>query len=163
MTGSAIISECGLYRYTLHRHIRCMLRWVRPCLFIMLNPSTATGETDDPTIRACMEFCSEWQCTSLTVVNLFAYRSTDPDALDEVKDPIGPDNLKHLQQQFEKCRLGVIVAAWGAHPAAALAADLQQAIRHAGVQCLGMNKNGSPKHPLYVARKQPLVPWQVAA
>jgi hypothetical protein len=156
--SAATISECGTYRYTLHRRIPCPLRWVRPCLFIMLNPSIADATIDDPTIRRCIGFAKAWSCTELTVVNLFALRATDPKALAAHADPVGPDNDRHIGEQVDAHRLGVVVCAWGAH---AFAQERAKVIRAAitGLQCLGVTKDGSPRHPLYVKADQPLVPW----
>jgi hypothetical protein len=128
----------------------------------MLNPSIADASLDDPTIRRCIGFAKSWQCTSLTVVNLFALRATDPKelgkAMDQGVDYVGPENHKHVSEQLAAHSHGVIVAAWGANPMAAMAGS-HQAFVDAGAQCLGMTKDGSPKHPLYVRADQPLVPW----
>lgn len=159
---TAILSPCGTYRYTLHRRIPSVLRWVKPCLFVMLNPSTADATMDDPTIRRCIGFAKREGCTSLTVVNLFALRATDPAELTEHIDPFGPDNAAHLREQIDAHqKIGIIVAAWGSHP---MSHDLEvspvkQELRGAGAVCLGMTKDGSPRHPLYVKSAQPLVPW----
>jgi hypothetical protein len=60
--------------------------------FIMLNPSTADERTLDPTIRRCIGFAKAWGFGGIDVVNLFAWRTTDPAALARVADPIGPRN-----------------------------------------------------------------------
>src|SRR5262249_14212908 len=87
---AAVISDCGRYRYSLTR------RWgdaAEPrALFVMLNPSTADAEQDDPTIRRCIGFAKAWGMGSLEVVNLYALRATDPAALLSAPDPIGPKN-----------------------------------------------------------------------
>jgi hypothetical protein len=155
---AAIISPCGQYRYTLHRTIPSVLRWVKPCLFIMLNPSIADATIDDPTIRRCIGFAKREGCTSLTVVNLFALRATDPQALAKHADPFGPDNAMHVGDQMFKHRIGLVIAAWGAHP---MATDslMASTLGQQGVHCLGMTKDGHPRHPLYVKGDQPLVPW----
>lgn len=71
---SATISECGRYRYRLTRRFAD-----GPCAtFVMLNPSTADETIDDPTIRRCRNFAIREGCGGLVVVNLFAYRATDP-------------------------------------------------------------------------------------
>jgi len=171
MTSAAIISPCGQYRYTLHRHIPSVLRWVKPCLFVMLNPSTADATKDDPTIRRCIGFAKREGCTGLTVVNLFALRATDPAELGKHADPFGPDNAKYLAEQImAHMQIGLIVAAWGSNPMARrdqlaeLIKDepigvLKMALRNAGALCLGMTAEGHPRHPLYVKNDQPLVPW----
>ena len=117
--GTAVISTCGTYRYVLKRRIPCLLRWDRPCLFIMLNPSVANAEVDDPTIRRCMNFAARESCTALTVINLFALRTTDPEQLRRHSDPCGPENKFYQQEELNKHgERGPIVCAWGAHPIA---------------------------------------------
>lgn len=154
--SAAIISNCGRYRYTLHRKIPQPIRWVKPCLFVMLNPSTADATNDDPTIRRCLGFAEREKCTELTVVNLFALRCTDPSGLAIDHDPVGPENDRHIQEQVARHANGWIVAAWGAHPMAA------KRSKHVfpmlgDVYCLGRTKAGMPRHPLYIAAKQPFV------
>lgn len=71
---AASISECGTYRWTLQR------RWAageRVC-WIMLNPSTADAERDDPTVLRCMAFSRSWGYGGLIVVNLYPFRSSKP-------------------------------------------------------------------------------------
>lgn len=148
--GTAIISPCEKYRYVLTREIPQLVRWVKPCLFIMLNPSTADHRYDDPTIKKCLYFAERELCTSLTVVNLFAYRSTNPDDLLKVTKPVGDENVKYLNQQIDKHELGLIIAAWGNHKMAQRAELLPVGDTTPNMWCLGKNKNGSPKHPLYL-------------
>lgn len=160
MTSAAIISPCGAYRYTLHRRIPSVLRWVKPCLFVMLNPSTADATMDDPTIRRCIGFAKREGCTDLTVVNLFALRATDPAALMASSDPVGPDNDCHLREQIDSHSIGIIVAAWGANDLAARNRGwLKARLVERGAVCLGTTAGGHPRHPLYVKRDQPLIPW----
>lgn len=159
---TATISPCGSYRYTLYRRIPSVLRWVNPCLFVMLNPSTADATLDDPTIRRCISFAKREGCTDLTVVNLFALRATDPAELRKHNDPFGPDNAKHLSEQILKHQnIGSIVVAWGANPITnrEYIGVAKMALKNAGALCLGMTKDGSPRHPLYVKNDQPLIPW----
>lgn len=151
----AEISPCGTYRYVLTREISTMLRWVKPCLFIMLNPSTADAFKDDPTIRRCMGFAEREGCTDLTVINLFALRATNPKELFNHKDPIGPLNDQKMAEQIEKHWMGITVAAWGAHPMAAERAKILSRYDH--IKCLGKTKNGNPKHPLYLKSNSSLI------
>lgn len=163
--GTAIISDDGVYRYVLTRRIPSALRWVRPMLFVMLNPSKATAEEDDPTIRVCIDFATRESCTSLTVVNLFALRSTDPKQLLAHPDPIGPENDRHFREQWDQhAKIGFVILAWGAHAAVEkLKPKIIEDIRFAGgAWCLGVTKDGSPRHPLYIKRTQPLVRWPAA-
>jgi hypothetical protein len=155
---TADISECGQYRYTLTRKTKCPLRWVRPALFIMLNPSTADATKDDPTIRRCISFAEREGCTDLTVVNLFALRATDPRELPKHADPVGPLNDRRIREAIEAHeKFGIIVAAWGANKFAQERGTLVKFLWSPNLLCLGKNKDGSPKHPLYVKNDAPLI------
>jgi len=145
----AEISPCGTYRYVLKRRIPSLLRWHHPMLFIMLNPSTADATKDDPTIRRCMSFASTNGCTELTVVNLFAFRATNPLELMDPRDPVGPLNDQRIAEQIEKHKLGIVVAAWGSHPFAKKRAGYVKE-KFGPFSCFGTTKDGSPRHPLYV-------------
>lgn len=125
-------------------------------LFVMLNPSTADAQKDDATIRRCFQFAKREGCTSLTVVNLFAFRATDPKELTWAEDPVGPENDRHIQEQVSRHGTGWIVAAWGSN---AMAFKRAQHVFHmlGDVHCLGRTKLGAPRHPLYVLSSQPLV------
>jgi hypothetical protein len=108
----AALSACGRYRYTLWRI------WDEarpPALFVMLNPSTADADVDDPTIRRCMRFARDLGYGGLLVGNLYAYRATNPDELDVVDAPIGRGNQTALYALV--ARAGIVIAAWGAKPA----------------------------------------------
>jgi len=157
--GEAEFSDCGTYRYALRRRNPIPIRWVRPILFIMLNPSTADAEKNDPTIRRCIYFAGRLGGSELTVVNLFALRSTDPKKLLTHPEPIGPLNDEAIKREMDKA--SVIVLAWGANKAAKKRGmELLESIDHQTmfrVQCLGTNRDGSPRHPLYVKKVQPLL------
>ena len=163
--SSAIISPCQKYRYTLYRRIPQVVRWVKPCLFIMLNPSRADALLDDNTIRRCKGFANSLLCTDLTVVNMFALRATYPADLLLSPDPFGPDNERHLNEQLDiHWNIGVIIVAWGAHKIVRERSSVSLLKRLSErAHCLGMTKDGSPRHPLYVKADQPLVPWTYAA
>lgn len=146
MTGSATFSEDCLYRYTLERE------WKSgdgTCLFIMLNPSTATAEENDNTIRRCIGYAMDWGYQRLAVGNLFALRSTDPKGLLDVADPVGPDNDEWLQQLHADA--AEAVGAWGATKwAQARGARVLEMFPD--LKCLGTTAGGSPKHPLYLPK-----------
>jgi hypothetical protein len=158
---SAIISECGKYRYRLERKL-----WDAgsgQTTVIMVNPSTADAETNDATIRKLIGFGSRW--SHLVVGNLFAYRSTDVRQLAVVDDPIGPENDAHLEQMIkESFRL---IFAWG--PAGKLPQRLRgrwrvidKMARTAGKQPLSIGPvamDGHPKHPLMLPYNSELRDW----
>jgi len=165
--NSAVISPCEKYRYVLKRHIPCVLRWVHPCLFVMLNPSTADANLNDPTITKCIGFATRWYCTELTVVNCFAWRATDPKELKGKRGTVpahchGPDNTTHVREQLEAHKYGLIVAAWGAKKEANRSPipNMLRELPIGTVKCLVKNDDGSPKHPLYVKYDKELEDWQ---
>lgn len=152
--ASATFSEDRVYRYSLVRRLGMGERTVT---FVGLNPSTATEDTDDPTIRRIVEFARRWGFDWLLMGNLYAYRSTDPNVLkrlDELES-VGPMNQDVLHWMTRKAEL--VVAAWGANrlnPYAITLASRILALPH--TRCLGLNKDGTPKHPLYLkASTQP--------
>ncbi|WP_445675420.1 DUF1643 domain-containing protein [Pseudomonas aeruginosa] len=63
---SAIISECGQYRYLLTRPGDCLAD-KGTAVFLMLNPSTADAALDDPTIHGGRGSVRRWQRESGTV------------------------------------------------------------------------------------------------
>lgn len=123
----------------------------------MLNPSTADEIKDDPTIRRCISFAKREGCTGLTVVNLFALRATNPKELLKHEDPIGPENDKIIQDMLRLHQIGIVVAAWGAHPLARERSKDVMKMLDSNILCLGTTKDGSPRHPLYVKSAQELV------
>ncbi len=106
--SSAVLSPDGVYRYQLVRE------WdrARPRVaFLMLNPSTADATQNDPTIRKCIAFARSWGCGSLEVVNLFAFRATDPRELGRCGarvDPVGAENDGYILAAAR--RASVVVA-----------------------------------------------------
>ena len=143
---SAVISECGQYRYELRRTWQPKTGAV---CFVMLNPSTADGELDDPTIRRCMGFASTWGYGGIIVGNLFAYRTIDPAYLKTVRDPIGLMNDEFLLKISKEA--AITVCAWGNH---GKYQNRDQAVLRLldSPKCIAVNKAGTPKHPLYVKR-----------
>lgn len=144
----AVISPCEKYRYWLSRHIGGS---GPPVGFIMLNPSTADAEIDDPTIRRCMGFAQAWDHSELIVVNLFALRATNPKHLKTTPAPIGPDNDEAIQAALGHCDL--LVAAWGAHGRYKNRGDnVRRKTRQQGhvLHFLKLTGKGDPSHPLYL-------------
>ena len=154
---SARMSPCGLYRYTLSRH------WGpgEALMFVMLNPSTADADLDDPTIRRCVGFAKREGFSALTVVNLYAYRATDPKALLTCGDPVGPDNDQILSLYLLRpwTYTQPVVCAWGANAKPDRVKAFMEKHDEGNLFCLGTTKSGAPKHPLYIPANQPLLPF----
>jgi hypothetical protein len=154
----ATFSDCKRYRYTLSR------TWdagAHPLPIVMLNPSTADADLDDPTIKRCMEFARRDGFGGIRVTNLFAYRATSPKDMKAVADPVGEMNDAALEVLFEKAEeAGIaVLAAWGTHGTHRDRAATVMAIaraKGARLACLGVTKDGHPKHPLYVLGTRPL-------
>ena len=93
--GEAFISEDSRYRYALWRHM-LIPQNARRLVFCLLNPSTADALKDDPTNRTLMGFARRWGFGELAVVNLYAWRATQPTALFAAErhgaNIIGPEN-----------------------------------------------------------------------
>ena len=159
---SAIISDCALYRYELRRIWDDTLP---PYVSGMLNPSTADGEIDDRTIVRNLRRAEALGCGSLIVWNLGAGRATKPKAWKAMADPIGPDNDAHITRILNECleRNGIAVVGWGNDGTfRGRAVAVVELAKRLGLifQCLGTTSSGQPKHPLYIARGQALVPWK---
>ncbi|MEM8504825.1 MAG: DUF1643 domain-containing protein [Cyanobacteria bacterium P01_D01_bin.1] len=147
---TAVFDQTGQYRYRLGR------RWQaegKSVAFVMLNPSRADANRDDPTLRACMQFACCWEYAALSVVNLFGYRTPYPQALKQVADPIGHDNDRYLLQAVEAADR--VVLAWGNwgglvgrdRAILTLLAPYQSKLTY-----LQLNRSGQPRHPLYIKR-----------
>lgn len=156
--SGAVLSPCETYRYIL---VRVWDASLPSALFTMLNPSTADASEDDPTIRRCRSFATREGCGGLTVVNLFALRATNPDALTEHRDPVGPDNDTHILLALSK-EPAVVWPDGGANPyATTRATQIAGLLARRGerARCLGVTGSGAPRHPLYVRGDAPLIAW----
>lgn len=166
-SGAELGGNRGEYRWSLWR------RWwsTPPLVFVMLNPSTADASKDDPTIRRCLSFATREGRGGLLVVNLFAFRTKDPDILDGAlglgENVIGDRNDGAIAAALEISGVAV-VAAWGRptrrhlREAAGIRGEkIAAAARARGVtlQCLGMTNDGWPRHPLYLRADSPLTTW----
>ena len=154
MQRECIQSRDERYRYSLR------ITWQKTRLaavFVMLNPSTADKSRDDPTSRKCITLADRWGFGGVILVNLFARRATNPSDM----KALGPAargffNDMWIKWECEK-NCARIVCAWGNHGVhrardqAVIA--LLQAEGHE-LWCLGINKNGTPEHPLLVPHER---------
>ena len=153
MINSAVLSGDGMYRYSLTRqwNFRSSPQTVT---WIGLNPSTADVQVNDPTIRKAIKFSRAWGYDKLNFINPFAYRATSPDDLLEAEDPIGLYNGHYVIEALDRSDL--IIAAWGVSCPKSLCVvigGMVGMLRGYRTHCLGLTKDGSPKHPLYIADK----------
>jgi hypothetical protein len=152
----AELSPDERYRYRLWR------TWDRALpsvVWVMLNPSTADASTDDLTLKKCQGFARQWGFGGVLVVNLFAWRETDPDRLAERAaegaDVVGPENNRRLRAAIRGAHL--VVCAWGAHPIARSRASAVLAMipENVACDCLGRTSEGAPRHPSRLAYATP--------
>jgi hypothetical protein len=155
LSGGAVFDDTQMYRYRLWRE------WLfgdGTCVFIMLNPSTATAEILDPTVTRCVGFTKSWGYKRIEVLNLFAWRSTDPSVLPKLADPVGPSNMTWILDIATDPATRQVICAWGKPGALAGQGDrVTRELQARGVQlwCLGTNGDGTPKHPLYLGKDTP--------
>lgn len=149
MRTGAQFSPCRKYRYLLWRI------WNesrdRLCTWILLNPSTANENRDDPTIKRCMRRAVNDGWGGLLVVNLFGWRSTFPMSLVKAADPIGSENDNAILRAVQG--VGIVLCGWGRH--GKIQSRDERVLRllrevNAKPYALSFNSDGTPKHPLYV-------------
>jgi hypothetical protein len=132
------------YRYVLWRVWNESLPYL--CV-IGLNPSTADENVPDPTLKKCCKYAEKFGYGSLCMVNLFAYRTKNPKVCFAARDPVGPDNDKHLRAAVAGA--GMVLAAWGNDGARMGRADHVRRMLAIPMHCLAINDTGQPAHPLY--------------
>lgn len=175
MNRSAEISADGRYRYRLDRWWGDGPR----VAWIMLNPSTADAEVDDPTIRRCIAFTKAWGYDGLTVLNLWPFRATSPDDL-KAWLRTNPQTMAHLDNlnihRAVVPSAPLVVAAWGADgdfepPGEGIRAATGRGTATLGywsrrgitVHHLGLTKGGHPRHPLYLKGDTKPIRWATSS
>ena len=163
IAATAEVSGCGRWRWSLHR------RWgpLGPSVvWVMLNPSTTDATPDDPTVRRVVGFSARAAYRACTVVNLWAWRATDPRSLLAAakagEDVVGnPATDRYIARHALACPL--VVVAWGANarPDDQRARRVLSTIRAHGREpmCLGVTQSGAPRHPLMVSGDTSLIPY----
>ena len=142
--NGALFSEDRKYRYALWRI------WDKSkplIMFIGLNPSTANEAQDDPTIRRIKSMAGKWGYGGVYMMNCFPYVSTNPDDLKDFGNTSLNDQWLH--DISELCQ--EIIFAWGSFDIVKESGMDKALIRmfpHA--KALIINKDASPRHPLYV-------------
>jgi len=162
--GPAVFSPCQGYRYRLER-----ILGPGPTLgVVMINPSRATADLDDPTIDRVQTVCARLGFGRAIIGNLFAWRTADVAELAQVEDPVGPDNDIHLARLADEA--DTILVAWGAPgkfpaPRRERWRDVVRILEGAGkpLHCLTHLKSGHPRHPQILIHETPLPLWRPPA
>lgn len=156
--GTAVYNRTGTHRYLLTRTLAPLSKAGTEAVFVMLNPSTATAFVNDPTIRRCMNFAALWGHARLIVVNIFAFRATDPTALADCHDPIGSFNDVFILDAVESA--SQVVCAWGAWGSLfGRGQHVYDLVKSKNPMCLGVTAENEPRHPLYIAARTPPTPY----
>lgn len=154
--GQAAFSPSRTYRYWLRRSWDDSLPTVA---YIGLNPSTADENTLDPTLRRCVGFATRWGYGSFVMVNLFAFRATNPIDMRAAEEPIGIQNDTWLRHAVRSSR--ITVCAWG-NNGGERANDVLRMLKPwwPKLAHLGLNTTGAPKHPLRLAKEAIPLPYR---
>jgi hypothetical protein len=151
--------EHGKYRYLLWRQWDDAEANSGMILWLMLNPSTADEKKLDPTLRRCETFTRKWKYAHFEVANLFALRSSNPALLLTDIDPIGPNNDAVIEQTID--RATIVVVGWGSNKFAATRYKrIVELSQGKNLYCLGVTKDGWPRHPLYIKNDTELQIWK---
>ena len=148
--SGATFSECRAFRYSLFRVWDAELTRL---VCVGLNPSTADERQDDPTIRRVIGFAKQWAFGGISMLNLFAYRATEPTVMLAHSAPIGPENNEAIRAEISKA--GMVLVAWGnsaGNLGVKRALEVLAIVRECKKtpMCLGVTASGQPKHPLYI-------------
>jgi hypothetical protein len=161
--GPAEFSRDRVYRYSLTR----VWDSDRPNVcFIGLNPSTADERALDPTLRRCLGFAHAWGFGSFTMVNLFAFRATDPMHMKMQKEPVGEVVHGHQQNNVHILHHGrsaeKVIACWGAHGKhLGRGTEVRRLLQAVTVPMYAFKftKHGEPMHPLYISSETQPIAW----
>ncbi len=161
LNAGADFSEDRQYRYALWR----IWDETKPLvMFIGLNPSTANETENDPTIRSVERISKANGYGGFYMMNCWAYISTDPEKLRDHRwnELICEWNDNMLTTIKAKCK--DVVFAWGSFAIVKeTGRDKELLEMFPNAKALFINKNGSPKHPLYCKSDTKLVEYQTGS
>jgi hypothetical protein len=162
LLAPATFSPDRRHRFSLVRELDPVLGGQRTIAFVACNPSTADERHDDPTVRRMIRFAQRWGFARLLLGNIFSLRSTNPAALyeDDRADGGSPNDATILRLA---AAADLVVCAWGTHGALRdRGIAVAGMLRDAGLKLhhLGLNQDGSPKHPLYLPGHLEPQPWE---
>ncbi|MBU7436480.1 DUF1643 domain-containing protein [Paraburkholderia fungorum] len=159
---SAILSDCGTYRYFLER---ILAESGITVAFLGVNPATAEADISDQTDMKWRGFARLMGARRYIAGNPFAYRSVDVSDLARAPDPVGPDNDQYLRWIIEQADR--LVPCWGSRtklpkPLRSRLDVVRDMIFDSGkeIRIFGLTASGDPKHPLMLGYNTPLVEWK---
>ena len=158
------------FRYAL---ARCWDHNLPLWLWVMLNPSTATESENDRTVNRCLDFTrrlSKQEAGGLVIVNLFAFRATNPENVDFYSDPnphVGRNNDEWMRLIFKSGQISRIIAAWGnnghfTNRRKTVERFLREQADDRNILISQINRgtqDGAPRHPSRLPNDSPLCPY----
>lgn len=148
--SSAEFGDARVYRYVLRR------RWSEGqlALWILHNPSTADEHVLDPTLRRVEGFTRRLNLGGFLVCNLWPFRATDPGDCHRHRHSHETISLND-DHWIHECVLAarIVIVGWGKTYGTARPMQLIRNLGDTELFCLGMNIDGSPKHPLYLEKE----------
>ncbi len=157
--GEAIISPCEKYRPSMSRDWTPQGASPKAVLWLGMNPSTANAFVSDPTCNRELIFSKDWGYTRYLKGNMLDYRATDPKSLPhDLTIARSEQNLPEILRMADEAEF--VVMGYGKmhkryHIIIRETIAAIQATRKP-LMCLGLNKDGSAKHPLYLRKDTPL-------
>lgn len=155
LISGAEFSECRKYRYALWR------KWDnnKPMvMFIGLNPSIASESQNDPTVKKVAMISKNNGFGGFYMMNCFPYISTNPNDLKVYGNIAYNDHW--LYQAERECK--EVVFAWGNFKIVKdIGRDIELTAMFPNAKALHINKNGSPKHPLYCKSNTLFIPFSI--
>lgn len=157
---TAIFSKCGKHRFRLEREIQAEGKIFA---FFGINPSLATSNFDDQTVKKWKGFSQRNGCRKFIVGNIFSYITPNVSELTINPNPVTPDNEQHLEQIIKEA--DILVPCWGSREkiSSSLHLYLDEFLlklkqSNKPVLCFGLTASGDPKHVLTLPYRTPLVP-----
>ena len=153
--GGATFSRCGRYRQALTREWTPDGAAPRAILFIGMNPSVAAADISDPTCHRELMFARDWGYTRYFKGNMLDWRATSPkDIPVDPKVACSAENIPALVAMAREAE--TLVLAYGKlHKRFdGIVAEVLNAMQatEKPLMCLGLNQDGSAKHPLYLRK-----------
>jgi hypothetical protein len=113
--------------------------------FIMLNPSIGNEECLENTTKGVMKRAQVWGFGSMLVTNVYSIVSTDPTAIQQEIEEDWVNDKFNLWTRGD-----ITVCAWG-RPGFKRQDRMLKLLADRPLWSLGVNKDGTPRHPLHMS------------
>jgi len=157
-----IKSESNKCRYALG------IRGRKPLIFFGINPSTATPDGYDQTMKKAKGFACKNNFDSWIMLNIYPQRAINPDSLDNKKDEKNhKDNLEIIKKIINK--KATIVTTWGdlineREYLILCLKDIIKILKNKNIKwfCIGKLSNiGNPRHILRLGYEEKLIKFDI--